>query len=369
MDLETLVGKEVTGNSGRVYHIVDLSDFHKAHTKEEVYNQRRLCSFHALSAGDKFFVKKMKKGSTEIMFFEHMKARNALDPSIVTLVDIVDSDDGTLLVFPFVEFDDKICGEGFNSVTIGDYALSLKKMSMEGDDLKGYYRYAFVFAYFIIKQLLHIHRQDVLYGDLKPQNILVKECEGKVLFRFCDFEGVYFGERNAKGVLCAERKKEGTVRATLYYSPPELLYEKEITEKWDVYSYGCTMYMLYTHNRPRFIKEELFSGGVIIHTKEERMERKKRYVCIEDCERAGFLTPYDAIGNSNIPWYMRSIIADCLIPDPNTRPSSQEIEKRIMRIAKASYYTEKLESWVLKNSFRTLVALEPYLHPLKLFMS
>jgi serine/threonine protein kinase len=224
--------------------------------------------------------------------------------------------------------------------------------------------------------LRHLHENDVIYCDLKPANILVQPRDDDLKLRFCDFEGVYFGKRDASGVLNAERNRVGTIKATPNYCPPELLYDKDITEKWDVYSYGCTMYMLYTENRPRQIKQELFSDRVIVHSKKERAQREKRFKDIEECENAGFLTSHDAMCSPDIPWYMKRVIADCLTHDPDIRPTSQEIEFKMKEVIERIYYKSRFEFYktkaelaFLRNSLKILIPLEPYLQPLKLFMS
>lgn len=88
----------------------------------------------------------------------------------------------------------------------------------------------------LIEQLLiavaHIHRTEILHGDIKPSNILVTE---DFTLKLSDFGSARFFWEAADDLSFHER--------TLLYSPPEYVLEKNhpIHEKGDIYSLGVTI--------------------------------------------------------------------------------------------------------------------------------
>ncbi|MEV6274912.1 serine/threonine-protein kinase [Nocardia sp. NPDC051832] len=89
------------------------------------------------------------------------------------------------------------------------------------------------------------HRSGVLHRDVKPANILIEPVDG-------DAERVLvadFGIARAAGDGTA-LTEVGTVVATVAYAAPEVLSERQVDHRADVYALGCTVFELLTGSRP-----------------------------------------------------------------------------------------------------------------------
>lgn len=91
-------------------------------------------------------------------------------------------------------------------------------------------------AHVLLKALHHFHEQDVLWGDVKPSNILIQP-DGRV--RVLDF--------GASRLLVANDDGENqTIEGTLRYMAPECLAGETPTIASEIYSFGVLLYQLVT---------------------------------------------------------------------------------------------------------------------------
>jgi len=81
-----------------------------------------------------------------------------------------------------------------------------------------------------------IHGRGVIHNDLKPDNILMLEERTKRLVMISDF-----GSASVKGLM-GEIGTRATGPRTLYYSSPELLQDKLVDERSDLYAVGGMLY-------------------------------------------------------------------------------------------------------------------------------
>ena len=99
----------------------------------------------------------------------------------------------------------------------------------------------------IISVLYYLHQSNYIYYDLKAENILVKEVNGKPLIMFIDF-GM------AKFIPSIE---EFYVRGTAEYIAPEILQKNPTDHRADLYSFGILLYKLIYGRFPFPIDSEL----------------------------------------------------------------------------------------------------------------
>lgn len=144
--------------------------------------------------------------------------------------------------------------------TKNDFCILLPKANM---DLKKYVELNKLteveivsISYQLIRGVAYLHSQDILHGDLKPQNILIfdntEECATtspksdylKVRVVIADF-GI------SRDNTCRKLVEKREV-FTLWYRPPEILLGGDYTAAGDIWALGCIIYEI-TAGRPLFI--------------------------------------------------------------------------------------------------------------------
>ena len=109
-----------------------------------------------------------------------------------------------------------------------------------GIDLYNYYNNNLIskydvksFAKQIALGLNFIHNNNIIHMDLKPENILIRNKQLKII----DF---------GSSIIKREKPVYKDYIQSRYYRSPEVIFGIEITEKVDVWSYGCIIYELLT---------------------------------------------------------------------------------------------------------------------------
>ena len=90
------------------------------------------------------------------------------------------------------------------------------------------------FSFDIAKGIEFLHKNKIIHGDIKPQNILIYNDIAKL----SDF-----------GLSCYENFIPFKLLYTLDYRPPEKLY----CRKSDIWAYGCTLYEIYKINQNKHL--------------------------------------------------------------------------------------------------------------------
>jgi len=172
-------------------------------------------------AAIKFLPEHLTRDKENVERFEReAKAAAQLNhPNIVTIYDIIESEDQFCIVMEYVE------GESLRK-KIDDQTLSVSRIR----DL--------------IKQLCDgldtAHRANIVHRDIKPENILV-DTEGRA--KILDF-----GLAKLKGV--SKLTKETSTLGTIQYISPEQLEGKEVDHRSDIWSLGILLYEMLTGEVP-----------------------------------------------------------------------------------------------------------------------
>jgi serine/threonine protein kinase len=155
----------------------------------------------------------------------------------------------------------------------------------------------------------HMHRKSILHLDLKPQNLLV---DSNGTAKVADF-GQSKIHRPAD-VL------KNAVYGTAVYMAPEILQEKEVTTKADVYSFGIMLWELIAQKEP-YAKKNI-QGVEGLGTMFNRVVTKGKRLPLEPVEKA-------AGAGGGCVSKLTQIITDCWQADPAARPTFQQLIDRL----------------------------------------
>jgi eukaryotic-like serine/threonine-protein kinase len=147
--------------------------------------------------------------------------------------------------------------------------------------------------------LAHAHERGVVHRDIKPQNVLMDEYGRPKL--------TDFGIARALDAT-VHTTKTGSYLGTALYSAPEQLKGEEITPKSDVYSLGVTLYHATVGEPP-------FSGGPIEVASQQMTQEPE-----PPRSRGAKITPE-----------MEKLILACLSKNPDARPTSAELETKLLQ--------------------------------------
>ena len=155
---------------------------------------------------------------------------------------------------------------------------------------------------------------NIIHGDVKPDNVLVKNIEDSITARLVDFESAFFtSEPPPKGYV---------VGTEPYYSPELALYNSEtndvgkevLTTKSDIFSLGIVLYELLTGHYP--------------------ISADKKKYCYEVVSQNGNCDDFD------MPDYwsseLRELLFDMLSLNPLNRPGIMDIVNRLSLITDTS---------------------------------
>ncbi|RUM72929.1 MAG: bifunctional protein-serine/threonine kinase/phosphatase [Sulfurovum sp.] len=91
---------------------------------------------------------------------------------------------------------------------------------------------------FLLKMSQYLIRQDLVHGDIKPENIMVIDRKGKTAFKMVDFGSI------------TEAYSDVSKAGTPSYLAPERFHQSPITEQTEIYAIGVTLYEALTGKFP-----------------------------------------------------------------------------------------------------------------------
>jgi len=116
---------------------------------------------------------------------------------------------------------------------------------VEGDTLKEYTAkkplsvdLSIELATFLLKMSQFLIKHDLVHGDIKPENIIITERKGKLVFKMVDFGSI------------TEAYSNVTRAGTPSYLAPERFKQAPVTEQTEVYAIGVTLYEALTQKYP-----------------------------------------------------------------------------------------------------------------------
>ncbi|GHT97054.1 hypothetical protein FACS1894142_0600 [Spirochaetia bacterium] len=161
------------------------------------------------------------------------------------------------------------CSKGSNLIVTRDffrekakYYKTTDKVDISAESISSISKLAFPKRMLILKTIAHslqiLHHENIVHGDLKPDNILIKETKPGILFttKLIDFDNSYFAG-NPFEVF------DEIVGDMTYYSPElALFFQKDdsikpdmLQTKSDIFSLGIIFFQYLTGNMP-FSKEK-----------------------------------------------------------------------------------------------------------------
>ena len=116
----------------------------------------------------------------------------------------------------------------------------------------------------ICRIFAYLHRKDIVYGDLKPSNLLI-EPDGRMVI-------IDFG----MATQIAERRQEKVFKGTLGYAPPECWHsDMKLTPATDIFALGAALFYLLKGREPRDCYGDFVLSG-------EHIQKKNRWQPVLD---------------------------------------------------------------------------------------
>ena len=167
----------------------------------------------------------------EIRFLREARAISALNhPNVITIYEVGETDEQAYIVMEYVKgrsLGQLISAQEMKADTIFDIALQ------------------------ICDALIEAHSQNIIHRDIKPENILVSERGQVKLVDFGLAKRFKAISTNTDGAALMQSLTEsGAVVGTLCYMSPEQLYDKQLDERTDIFSFGIVLYKMITGKFP-----------------------------------------------------------------------------------------------------------------------
>lgn len=100
------------------------------------------------------------------------------------------------------------------------------------------------YAACILLAIEHLHANNIIFKDLKPENIVI-QADGKP--KLTDFGISFERTRDKADKIMQEFQNK---KSTLCITAPEVLSGKPASEASDWWSYGCLLYEIFTGEQP-----------------------------------------------------------------------------------------------------------------------
>ena len=171
-------------------------------------------------------------------------------------------------------------------------------------------------AIFLLKMSQFLIKYDLVHGDIKPENIILTERKGKLIFKMLDFGSI------------TEAYSNVTRAGTPSYLAPERFAQAPVNEQTEVYAIGVTLYEAMTKKYP---------FGEIEPFQTPSFEKS-----IKDPSKL----------NTKIPAWLESVILRALETNTDKRYYNySEMQYEITHPEKVKPYFDKSKSFIERNEF------------------
>lgn len=172
-------------------------------------------------------------------------------------------------------------------------------------------------AVFLLKMSQFLIRLDLVHGDIKPENIIVTQRKGKLVFKMVDFGSI------------TEAYSNFSRAGTPSYLAPERFKQAPINEQTELYAIGVTLYEVLTQKYP---------FGEIEPFQTPSFEKK-----IKEPTKL----------NPKIPKWLESVILRALETDTDKRYRNySEMQYELNNPTKVKPYFDKSSSFIERNEMR-----------------
>ncbi|MEA2048506.1 MAG: protein phosphatase 2C domain-containing protein [Campylobacterota bacterium] len=194
---------------------------------------------------------------------------------------------------------------------------------VEGKSLKEYIRkkplsvdLSIELALFLLKMSQFLMKHDLVHGDIKPENIMITERKGKLVFKMVDFGSI------------TEAYSNVTRAGTPSYLAPERFKQAPVNEQTELYAIGVTLYEALTKK---------FPYGEIEPFQNPNFDKK-----INDPSKI----------NPKIPFWLQSIILRAIDTDTDARYHNySEMHYDVTNPEKVKPHFDKHKSFMEKHEF------------------
>jgi serine/threonine-protein kinase len=185
----------------------------------------------------------------------------------------------------------------------------------------------------VCRSLAEAHVKGLVHRDVKPANIFV--CRIGLDYDFVkvlDFGLVQILERDVAEAVTQLTGATNRVEGTPGYMAPEIILQRSVDGRADVYAVGCVAYFILTG-------QEVFQSGT-----------RKRMETLIDHVHAAPVRPSERSALP-IPPSVDALVLSCLQKDPNDRPQdATEVLKRIDDChVTGTWSSERAHAWWLKH--------------------
>jgi len=171
-------------------------------------------------------------------------------------------------------------------------------------------------ALFLLKMSQFLIKHDLVHGDIKPENIILTERKGKLVFKMVDFGSI------------TEAYSNVTRAGTPSYLAPERFTQAPVNEQTEVYAIGVTLYEAMTQKFP-FGEIEPFQTPSF----EKSIKSPSAY-------------------NAKIPAWLESVILRALETNTDKRYHNySEMQYEVTNPEKVKPYFDKNKSFIERNEF------------------
>ena len=169
---------------------------------------------------------------------------------------------------------------------------------------------------FLLKMSQFLIKHDLVHGDIKPENIIVTERKGKLVFKMVDFGSI------------TEAYSNVTRAGTPTYLAPERFTQAPVNEQTEIYAIGVTLYKALTQK---------FPFGEIEPFQTPSFDKRVKAVSKE---------------NPKIPAWLESVVLRALETDTDKRYHNySEMQYEVTNPLKVKPYFDKSTSFIERNEF------------------